>query len=102
MRRQIEHHEAYAPPGIIVRHDIANYRSNGLELAVRYPQFSVERYCRPAGDEPRRRVNVVPIARHQRAAIPECADAVVFFADPVVAEIDIAAIDISQLQRRSR
>jgi hypothetical protein len=98
--RQIEHHVVDTAPRCLIGNGIAHGGHDGFEFAAADPQFAIERRCRPVRDEPVWRCDVRAGTRHQPTSIPAGADPVVFFAHPVVAQIDVGPIDIGEHQRR--
>ena len=84
--RQVEHHEAHAAPGTVVRRLAGDGGLRMLEGAAPGPQLAVHRQRRPAGGEPGRRVDHLAAARDEPVAVPEAAHTVVLLAHPVISQ----------------
>jgi len=86
--RQLENHVAYqAPLGVIWR-IAANRRGKAIECPPADPEFAIERLFRQALEEPSRRRNPIATAETQLPAIPDRANAIELFTDPVSRDVD--------------
>src|SRR5690606_32736126 len=99
---QVEHHELHPAPRRIGRVAGAHGAAGLLEAAAAQPQLAVHRHRRPAGGEPRRRLDAQAAARPERLAVPAAAHAVELLADPVARNVDAGVVARCKHESRRR
>ena len=90
--RQVKHHVAQLLPTCFIFAALCHRGLHFGKLPAPGPQLTVQGVGRPACREPGRGFNRQALAAEELLAVPVGANAIVFFADPVVRQVQVGVV----------